>query len=76
MYKCTIRFQWAIPEKIQTLGGRWGGGGGGGRETPREGSKGEHWPGGGPCQCPLFFTGSVRNVREMNFRVQYNAMSI
>ena len=27
MYKCTIRFQWAIPEKIQTLGGRWGGGG-------------------------------------------------
>ena len=36
MCKCTIRFQWAIPEKIQTLGGRWGGGGGGGDiEFPR-----------------------------------------
>ena len=31
MCKCTIRFQWAIPEKIQTLGGRWGGGGWGQR---------------------------------------------
>ena len=35
MCKCTIRFQWAIPEKIQTLGGRWGGGGGEDIEFPR-----------------------------------------